>query len=139
MRETARIRFAASRRRLALRASVPAVVLLCCGCSPRPQIELFNQSHQVVTVVSGPDQEASAIEPGGRCVFWFEEQIRIRTSDLVRTYRLPSRLRYPDSDEFAEFRPLSRRVLKMQVDARGLIHLLPAGASAALEVPYKHQ
>jgi hypothetical protein len=113
--------------------------LLCGGCTPRPLIVFFNQSQQLITLVPGGDQQPCEIKPRAQCSFWFGEYIRIKTATGAKFYRFPEGLSFLDSEEFVEFKPVSRRILTMQIDATGSIYLLPAGSSGPLDTPYRNQ
>jgi len=114
------------------------IALMAAGCTPLPEIELYNHA-AVPMMVSPGDQESCQLAQGGRCVFRFVTKVRIGIHDRNYDYDFPGSLRTEMSEEWVEFRPISRHVVKMQIEADGVIYILPATASGSVAQPPARQ
>lgn len=108
------------------------VALLTTGCTPNPEVRLYSRLTRAV-VIAPQEREPCVLPPGGTCIFRFSEWLRVREANRETEYRLPGDLRHERSHEFVERRPISRLIIRLQLEEDGRISILPAGKDGPRE------
>jgi hypothetical protein len=120
-------------------AIVIGVQLFGTGCTPRPEVELFSNAKSTLTVLTG-DAEPCELAPKGLCRFPLKYRLQVRRNGVEYEYRMPADLSTETSSDWIEFRAVSRRIIKLQIEDDGTIYILNPRSSGvtATHGPQRH-
>jgi hypothetical protein len=125
--------------RRALNVAVILWAMSCVQCTPRPEYQLYNNTAETIEVKPDDGEGCAAAPRGGPCAFRSFGAFRVIMRARSSWYTLPEGLRYEGSREWVEVRPISKHVIKLQLDDDGKIFILPASALSVVPGPHARQ